>query len=77
MWHLKFLTGGFDDGRFNMRYTSLMQKVNLHPVTVQQQNCFLKLYVKRLQVVGTLMNSCTTVMKQHCTTNYFQTNLKS
>jgi hypothetical protein len=72
---LKFLMGGFGDGRFDMGYASLTQKMNLHLVTVQQQHSFLKLCVKRLQMVGTLMNNCTTVMKEHCTTNCFQTNL--
>jgi hypothetical protein len=35
--------GGFGDKRFNMGYTSLTQKMNLHVVTVQQQKSFLKL----------------------------------
>jgi hypothetical protein len=37
---------------------------------------FTETLLKRLQMVGTLMNNCTAVMKQHCTTNCFQTNLK-
>jgi hypothetical protein len=72
---LKFLMGGFGDGSFDMGCANLTQKVNLHLVIVQQQNSFLKLCVKRLQMLGTLMNNCTAVMKQHCTTNCFQTNL--
>jgi hypothetical protein len=75
MRHLKLLMGSFGDGKFDMGYANLTQKVNLHLVTVQQLHNFLKLYIKPLQMVGTLMNNCTTVMKQHCTTNYLQTNL--
>jgi hypothetical protein len=75
MRDLMFLMGVFGDGRSDMGYANLTQKVNLHLVTVQQQNSSLKLYIKRLQMVGALMNNCTTVMKQHCTTNCFQTNV--
>lgn len=62
---LKFLVDGFGDERFDMGYAYLTQKLNLYLVTVQQQNNFLKLYVKQLQKVGALINDCTTVMK-HC-----------
>jgi hypothetical protein len=49
--------------------------VNLHLVTVQQQNSFLKLYEKRLQMLGKLKNNYITLMKQRRTTNCFQANL--
>jgi hypothetical protein len=69
------VTGGFGNGWFNMGYANLTQKMNLHLVTVQLQSSFLMFYVKQLHMVGTLMNNCTTVMKQHCTTDYFQLDL--
>jgi hypothetical protein len=62
---LKFLMDGFGDGRFDTGYANLTQKMDLHLVTVQQQNSFLKLCLKRLQMLGTLMNNCTTVMMCH------------
>jgi hypothetical protein len=73
MRNLKPLKCDFGGGRFDMRYAKLTLKLKLHLVRVQQPNSFLKLYIKQLKLMSMLLN-CTTVMKEHCITNCFQTN---
>jgi hypothetical protein len=60
---IKILMDNFWGGNFNMVYAKLTLKVNLHLVTVQQLNNFLKFYIDWFKMVSTLMNNGMAMMK--------------
>jgi hypothetical protein len=56
--HLKLLKSDFGGGRFNVGYATLMLKMTMHLVTVQQLNSILKFYIK--PPVTQLLKNCPT-----------------